>query len=360
MKPLETPFPIIRVEGDPYSCGVQHGEKARELVRRNVEYYVDLWGRNLGLSRERIAERGAELLKAIGEFSPDLLEELRGVAEGADVSLELLAAINGRYEVVWSEMRPQCTSLAVLPEASADGHTLLAQNWDYLLGVQDGCILLDVEEEGRPRILMHTEAGIIGQKGFNSEGLGLVVNALVSDGDHFEANPPFWIVCREMLRCSSISEAMKVFLNASRSVSYNVLLAQAGGFAVDLEATPLDVSILTPSEGLLAHTNHLIGPRALKVRDIFVKRYPDSVYRLYRAETALEAEWGEITTQTLMEILRDHYGKPHSICCHPDPREPEDFRGATLASIIIDLDERRMHITRGPPCQAEYREITLE
>ena len=153
---------------------------------------------------------------------------------------------------------------------------------------------------------------------------------------------------------------MKVFLIASRSVSYNVLLAQAGGFAVDLEATPLDVSILTPSEGLLVHTNHLIGQRALKVGDIFVKRYPDSVYRLYRAKTALEAEWGEITTQTLMEILRDHYGRPHSICCHPDPKEPEDFRGATLASIIIDLDEKRMHITRGPPCQAEYKEITFE
>jgi len=357
---MESPFPLIRVEGDPYSCGVQHGERARELVRRNVEYYVDLWSRNLGPSRERIAERGAEILKAIGEFSPDLLEELRGVSEGADVPLELLAAINGRYEVVWSEMRPQCTSLAVLPEASADGHTLLAQNWDYLLGVQDGCILLDVEEEGRPRILMHTEAGIIGQKGFNSEGLGIVVNALVSDQDHFEANPPFWIVCREMLRCRSISEAMKVFLNASRSVSYNVLLAQAGGFAVDLEATPLDVSILTPREGLLAHTNHLIGPRALKVRDLFVRRYPDSIYRLYRVRTALEAEWGEITVQSVMEILRDHYGKPHSVCCHPDPKEPEDFRGATLASIIMDLDEKRMHITRGPPCEAKYKEITIE
>lgn len=288
---MELPFPIIQVEGNPYSCGLQHGEKAGELIRRNVEHYVDLWSRNIGLSREKIAKWGSKLLKAIKIFSPDLLEELRGVAEGADVPLELLAAMNGRYEVVWSEMKLECTSLAVLPEVSANGHTLLAQNWDYLLGIHERCILLDVEEEGHPHILMHTEAGIIGQKGFNSEGLGLVVNALVSDQDSFKAHPPFWIVCREMLRCQSVSEAMKVLLNASKSVSYNVLLAQAGGFAVDLEATPLDVSILAPEEGLLVHTNHLIGPRALKVRDIFVKRYPDSVYRLYRAKTALEAEW---------------------------------------------------------------------
>lgn len=357
---METPFPIIRVEGDPYSCGLQYGEKAQELVRRNVEYYIGLWGRHIGLSRERIGERGAELLKAIEEFSLDLLEELRGVAEGAGVPLEMLAAINGRYEVVWSEMRPQCTSLAVLPEASATGHTLLAQNWDYLLGVQGGCVILDVEEEGRPRILMHTEAGIIGQKGINSEGLGLVVNALVSDQDHFEAHPPFWILCREMLRCHSVSEAMRVFLNTFRSVSYNILLAQAGGFAVDLEATPRDVSILTPEEGLLIHTNHLIGPRALSVKDVFVKRYPDSVYRYHRAKAALEAEWGEITPQTIMEVLRDHFGEPHSICCHPDPKEPEDFRGATLASVVYELEEKRMHITKGPPCGAKYLEITLD
>jgi len=357
---LEAPFPVFKVEGDPYSCGVQHGEKAKELVRRNVEYYVGLWGRRVGLSRERILERGSELLEAIEEFSPALLEELKGVADGAGVPLELLAAVNGRYEVVWSEMKPECTSLAVLPEASAMGHTLLAQNWDYLLGVQEGCIILDVEEEGRPRVVMHTEAGIIGQKGFNSEGLGLVVNALVSEHDYFEANPPFWVVCREMLRCRSVSEAMRVFLNAPRSVSYNVLLAQAEGFAVDLEATPLDVSILTPEEGILVHTNHLIGPRALNVKDVFVKRYPDSVYRYHRVKTALEAEWGEITPQTIMTILRDHYGKPHSICCHPDPLESEDFRGATLASVIYDLEERRMHIAEGPPCGVQYREITLE
>jgi hypothetical protein len=42
VRSLEAPFPVIKVEGDPYSCGVQHGEKAKELVRRNVEYYVGL------------------------------------------------------------------------------------------------------------------------------------------------------------------------------------------------------------------------------------------------------------------------------------------------------------------------------
>lgn len=64
---------------------------------------------------------------------------------------------------------------------------------------------------------------------------------------------------------------------------------------------------------------------------------------------------GEVTVQTIMEILRDHYGKPHSICCHPDPAEPEDFGGATLASVIYDLEEKEMHITKGPPCQTELQ-----
>ena len=55
----------------------------------------------------------------------------------------------------------------------------------------------------------------------------------------------------------------------------------------------------------------------------------------------------------------DHFGKPLSICTHIDPTVVEDKRVETVASVIMDLDERSLNITKGPPCLSEYEKYTL-
>jgi len=357
---LESPFPIVTVEGDPYACGEQHGVQAKRLIRHNIDYYLGLWRRCLGLSRSQVLAKAAEFVEPIRAFDADLLEEMRGVADGVGVSLEEVIAVNSRYELVWSQMsRGGCTALAALPEATASGHTLLAQNWDYKVGVRDHCILLEVKQEGKPSVVMHTEAGIIGHKGLNSEGIGLTVNAMVSDRDRFEPSVPFWLLCRRALNSRSLAEAMNVVLSTGRSVSSNLILAQAGGAAVDLESTPLDVSIITPEKGILVHTNHFVGQRSLSVKDEFVKTFSHSIYRYSRAKASLERMSGSLSTESFKEVLRDHFGRPYSICAHEDPNVEEDYRGETLASIIFDLETRNIFITKGPPCKGPYHRLNF-
>jgi len=58
-------------------------------------------------------------------------------------------------------------------------------------------------------------------------------------------------------------------------------------------------------------------------------------------------------------MLRDHFGKPYSVCTHVDPAIIEDMQAETVASVIMDLDERSLHITKGPPCLSEYEKYTL-
>lgn len=96
-------MPVVKVEGSPYQCGKQHGVEVKEKIRSNIEVYLGLWSRTRGLSSRDILERAKELEASIDAYSPDLLEEMRGLAEGAGVSLEEVIAINGRYELVWYE-----------------------------------------------------------------------------------------------------------------------------------------------------------------------------------------------------------------------------------------------------------------
>jgi len=351
-------MPVVEVEGSPYKCGEQHGSEVKDKIQSNIDFYLDLWSRTRGLSRREILERARELQASISDYSPDLLEEMRGVAEGAGVTLDEVVAINGRYELVWYVGgQGGCTSIAALPEATEDGSTLLAQNWDYLTGLRGGCIILEVQQDDKPALVMQTEAGIIGQKGINSRGIGLVINAMVSDRDSYRTGVPFLLLCRRVLNSNTMNEALKNVLSVDHPVSSNMMIAQGGGVAIDIECTPDDFSILLPEEGVLTHTNHFIGNRSLTVKDTFVKQHPHSIYRYSRAIGALKREQGQLNTEKFKEILRDHYGKPNSICCHPDKQMPPDERGETLASMILNLEEREVLISEGPLCQVNYRRL---
>ncbi len=356
---MECPFQVVSVSGDAHECGRQHGAQARELVHRNVEYYLGYWSRNLGMTRSDVLSYGDGMLSAIQGFDEDVHLELLGVSEGSGVDPRLVAAMNARYELAWaspSQLMEGCTSISATPQATADGGTLLAQNWDYRLGARDGCIVLDASMDGKPGVVMHTEAGIIGQKGMNSAGLALTVNAMVSARDRLLDTVPFFAVCRSMLNCESFAEAVGVFSSANRSLSYNVMLA-GEGVTVDLEAHPFDASIIYPNDGVLCHTNHFIGDKSRLLVDECLKSEPSTVHRYIVARERLMQDAGEHGVETFKSILRDHFDYPTSICYHPDLRLEYDRREETICSVVFSPEKRLFLLTGGPPCKAEYHEL---
>jgi hypothetical protein len=70
----------------------------------------------------------------------------------------------------------------------------------------------------------------------------------------------------------------------------------------------------------------------------------------------------DLTVEDLKAFLADHEGKPTSICRHPHdgPDHPSvSARGRTVASIIAEPGEGRMHVARGNPCQTPYATYRL-
>ncbi len=369
-------LPLVELEGSPRAWGLQHGRAAKAAVGDNVQAYLRRFTEWARISREDVRRRADAYRKVIEDTNPDYAAAMEGIAEGADQDLLDVAAVNVRYEIMYSEFATRgmerrglaaggCTSFALLPELTANGHLLIGQNWDWLPEVR-GIVLRARDEDGLAR-LAFTEAGIAGAKiGLNGAGVGLAINGLVSNRDSWShLRRPFHVRCWEILAARTLREAERSIEGGARSCSANFLMAHTGpdGPQVsDLETSPDGECRLEPRDGYLAHTNHFLDEKALGVWQPLAEDRPSTFTRYRRIQETLQG-WTKaghkVTIEDLKGMLRDHTSAPNSLCRHADPSLSPDDRYETVVSVIMDLDAKEMYIAPGTPCTARYRRIPL-
>lgn len=358
----------FQISGDAHDRGVQHGSQTQDLVRKGVDFYVNMWEQNTGGSRAEVLELAAGFADPIGEFDAEILSEIEGIAAGAEVPLEEVLLINARYELMIATVFDndssgspgECTSLAAAGEATG-GHALIAQNWDWTVEAGERCVLVEIRQEGRPDLLTHVEAGMIGHKGLNTAGLGLCANAMSSHHDRFAPAVPVWVLGRAALNCESLYQVEEKMNRAQRTASVNFTVASIRGDVGAVEVTPKDVKVVAPTRGRVSHGNVFAGLSPERdVEDRLAVLFPQFCDRARRAEELVQEE--DVSVERLKSMLVDHENRPESICRHwedaPDDT-PEGLLLETVASVIMDLNEGKLWVTAGPPCQESYDEHVL-
>jgi isopenicillin-N N-acyltransferase-like protein len=360
----------IRVAGTPYERGRQYGTQARDRVRLSVQAYERVFAHFAGWDWPAVRREAAAFEAPIAAFRPAYLDEMRGLADGAGLDLADVLAINVRTEVMYAAKARQaplasrvppaeCSAFAVVPApGDPSGATIIGQNWDWLLHSAQTLIVLEARPDDGPDFVTVVEAGLLAKTGLNAAGLGLVTNALVTDADLGTPGLPYHVLLRAILDCATVTEALKVLQAGTRSSSANYLIAQASGAALNVEAAPGDFTRLYPlfpDQGLLLHTNHFLSPRLHPV-DVSLWAMPDSAVRLQRLRAGAT---GSATLAGFRVLLADHADHPFSICSHPDPHDHPLEQGATIASVLMDLNARRLWLATGNPCQAPYEELDV-
>jgi isopenicillin-N N-acyltransferase like protein len=352
-------FPIYSLKGSPGEIGRQYGSFCRDRIQKNIDLYFRIFKHYANLEKDQAVRLAGLFIPVIQTFDRDLLEEMVGIGEGAKVKFEEILAINVRTELMYPDQlagKSECTALAALPEATASGYMLLAQNWDWKPHLLETTVLLRIEQEKKPTVLTLTEAGIVGKIGCNSTGLGACLNILKSP--LAEVGVPIHILMRGILNCERFGDAIGKIVSLNRGSSNNCLIAHRDGAVLDFEMAPKDLDFLYPENGVLVHTNNFISPR-LRPLDTGLSQFPDTLLRYGRAYQKIQSRTGRIGVADLKEILADHFNHPDAICRHPDLRDPELERVQTVASVIMNLTRREMHIAQGPPCSNVYQTIEL-
>ena len=372
-------FPLIELSGSAYQRGQQHGAAAKLLVQRSIASYSSLFA-YCGISWADAQQMGAAYRDLIGNFDPDLLCEIEGIAHGSGRHINEILALNARTELLppsypgaphperskliarneqansadWGE----CTALAIKPAQSATGTTLLAQNWDWL-GAQRGALaVLRVQDESGQAFMTLTEAGMLAKIGLNRHGFAVCLNILRSTDDGAHPGLPVHVLLRKLLECHNVDEAIALAAKQTFGASSSVLCADAAGQTAALEFSPRGLEVIQGAQTVLCHTNHFLAPSASKHQASLAPSL-STVPRLQRITALTEMAQGAISVTDLQHMLRDETDGYLSICRRADPALDVDARIETVASVIMDLGQRVMHIAPDVPALVEYQAVGL-
>ncbi len=363
-------FPLVEISGRPFDRGRAYGHAAADRIRGSVRLYSEQMKR-LGFSADEVRGIVAEFVPAMAKYAPDLIEEMHGIAAGADCAFEEIALVNARTEVIQlghrrAEGRKKdtekdgCTGVIVLPEASADGALIHAQNWDWKPECADTSVVLRIRRDDGPDLLTFTEAGGLARSGLNAAGLAITANYLESDRDFSQVGVPLPLIRRRFLESEALADGIKIVATTPKSASNNMMLSVAGGFGIDFECAPDESFALYPEDGILAHANHWISPVALsKLKETGIDSVPESYYRDYRVRQHLKPKAGNISVDDVKTALFDDFGTPYCVCRPPHASKGHSI-SATVAMIVMQPGLGQMQVAPLPALNRKFTSYVLE
>jgi isopenicillin-N N-acyltransferase-like protein len=348
---MPSAYPLLAARGSHHELGRQHGEQCRDQLRGLLDHL----GHSLKLARDQVHARARRFLRLFETHCPHLLDEIRGLAEGAGVPFAEALAVQVRGEM-GSVGGEACTTFVIAARGTAAAQVLIGQNSDIDPELEPLAYVLRLEPAGKPRVLMWTFGGQIGYHGLNGAGVAHFANSL-GGGPAWRFALPHYPVKRMMLEQLTLHEVLNLMERVPVCSSGNYVLCDGAARVADVELTPEGFAVQQErGEGFLVHTNHfLCGPHTCPAND--AASVPDSFPRLDRVRSLVAARFGRLTVAEMGRILADHEGEPTSICRHPHagPDHPSvSARGRTVASLIAEPAVGRMHVARGNPCRAEY------
>jgi isopenicillin-N N-acyltransferase like protein len=252
---------VVELEGTPYQMGKIHGTALKseitELLRR---WKADLAG-TYGVPAEEFIRTflaHTDFLPAVERWTPGLVDEVRGIADGAGVGFDTMFAFQ-LLDEMWTMSGElgldKCTSIGAGARGATPAFT--SQTLD-VPEIYHGfpTVLRIREESGRLETLVFTIPGVIAANGLNSRSVGVCVNA-VTQLAHSTKGLPVAFVIRGILRRKTYADAERFLREIQPAAPQNYILGGPGEAACFERSAARMVRFL-PFEGaeFTYHTNH--------------------------------------------------------------------------------------------------------
>jgi isopenicillin-N N-acyltransferase like protein len=345
---------VLYLNGTPYEQGKQLGQGAADLIHDNVRRATRLRD-EIAAGRDQADYHAITRTNErwVAKVFPELLDELSGIAEGANLDYDELLSLNLNSHIAYVySAQLACTQVLATGPATADGKTYVGKTRDLSRGpllqvllhrqYPDGSYLNEIQTAGRMTI----------PDGINQWGVSLSCSGQWSPRvvvDLARADEA-WLALnlQPILRqAHSTDDAVRMIQEQPRASGMHVLVAD-GQRAVACEVTDTQVRTFEAEDGLLVRTNHYFAADLQQLAPRLDEN-PSSFDRFDRASSMARQRHGHIAMADILTILSDHSAPPrHGICRHGDG----DLESLTCAATIACPEDRTLWATLGPPCES--------
>ena len=194
---------------------------------------------------------------AIEKWTPGLLDEVRGIADGAEVPFDDIYVFQLADEI-WSmgkwAIKHKCTAISV--NRRGNQPTMVAQTMDIPGFYQKYPTLLRVKYENGPTQMVLTCPGLIGVNGMNSSGVAVCCNTLLQLKPSLKGIPCLFVV-RGVLENENLNEAESWLKKIPHAVGQNYTLGDRNeSRAFECSAVSKKRFRPTSDADFTYHTNH--------------------------------------------------------------------------------------------------------
>ncbi len=342
-----TKYPRIRMlelSGSHYDIGYQHGLAHAEAIHHFAEERVKLSGDEAwsgkNIDRADILALADKCLDEHRHYSPNLVEELQGMADATKLSMAELLIVNGFtdfIDTVYNLGTPTKTPVQVVAHAGADNCTVFTvpdhkaqggkgfygQTWDMHDTATPHVILIHGQPKNTPEFFTFTTVGCVGMIGMNNEGIAVGINNLTGSDGQIGVMWP--LVVRKVLEQDNMDDALKCITGAKLAGAHNYMLFDKTGRGYNIEAMSTTHYITELKDEALVHTNHCT---VAQTRTVERKRDPvaqaGSETRLKQGQKLLAKD--DITIEDLQALTRDS----EAICVTAKPPRFVETCGAAI------------------------------
>ncbi len=348
---VEKNLRVVELEGTPYERGLQHGKS----LKQDIHALVELWKADIERKHKTEADvfiknflKRTDFPSAIKRWTPELADEVRGIANGAGLDYDTMFAFQ-LVDEMWVLGNENCTTIGI--RKSPQGPSMVSQTLDIPIFYHGFQTLLRIKDpDSGLETMLFTFPGFIAANGLNSASVAVVVNA-VQQLEHSRDGLPVAFVIRGILQKKTYKEAVDFIHSIKFGAPQNYMIGgpeDVGSF----ECSAHHVEKFSPYPGarFTYHTNHPLKnmhltPRLLerfKSRNIDPREYTFKCQRFEALQKILKNNDVELSIKKLKAIYSD--------------RETIINNRSTFGATIMVLSESpEMHISPGRPDEEPFR-----
>jgi len=343
---------FVKTSGSPGEIGYQYGEKLKDLL---VEFCKNRTSSIYKRYKKNVIINGRkELLNVMEHKFPYIVEEMRGIAEGAEISFNdySLSVLSAGFSVVAKE-GDECTN--IIFKESDDG-PILGKTLDGSSPTSYGepaIIRLIKSKNGNTVLCKSGIDGIVTASGLNDKGFAAGQSSI-----HFFTTNPRGVIRNLLIRpllseCFNVEEGINFLAgNPTIKSGFNFSMVDMGGNAAIMERSPTECYPRRTDGKVIFCTNHTATPFMRKLeRSRGVEGDKNSDDRFENLKKITSADDFKMSLESMKKILRNH-NKPGEICQH-------GTNLYTRRAYINLVKEKKFLIAQGNPCKNDFVEFSI-